>query len=500
MRVILIAITASASFAMTTPAMADTLRDALVQAYNSNPTLLGARARLRQTDENVPLAKAQGRPELSASSLLTENLRRSRAAFVSPQRQLSIGVAAELPIYQGGSVRNQIRAAKNRVEAGRADLRATEAELFTEVVAAYMDVIRDEAIVALNANQVAVLETNLRASQDRFTVGDLTRTDVAQSEARLELARGQLDSARARLVASRENYLALVGKSPEDLQSPPALPNMPGDVETATAIALDNNPALLAIHKESDAARNDVGVARATRAPRLSAIASGDHLNYLDSLDAGTTGFPNRATSAAVGLQATLPLYQGGGPGARTRQAQARLNETLEQIVAVERGVIAQTRSAYASYVASQAVIRSSQSAVSANELALEGVRAENSVGTRDVLDVLNAEQELLNSRVQLLSATRDAYVAGFALLASIGKAEARDLGLDGGPLYDPDLNYRRVRNSLLDWSDDGSQAAKATSTRDVAPLPSESLMPMSAIDTQASASSEIPGVTTPAN
>lgn len=481
MRVTLLAGIATASLTVATPALADTLREALVQAYSANPTLLGARARLRQVDENVPIAKAQGRPELSSNSILTENVRRSRASFVSPQRQLSIGLNAELPIYQGGSVRNQIRAAKNRVEAGRASLRSTEADVFTNVVAAYMDVIRDQAIVELNASQVSVLETNLQASQDRFNVGDLTRTDVAQSEARLSLARGQLDSARARLVASRENYLAVVGKMPEGLEAPPPLPNLPENVESATEVALENNPELIAIRKESDAARDDVGVARASRYPRLSAIASGDYLNYLDSLNPGTS-LPNRSTSAAVGVQATLPLYQGGGPGARVRQSQARLSETLEQTVAAERGVIAQTRSAYASYVASQAVIRSSETAVSANELALEGVRAENSVGTRDVLDVLNAEQELLNSRVQLVSAKRDAYVAGFALLASMGRAEAKDLGLDGGPLYDPVANYKRVRNSFFDWGDDGRQTAKSSSTRSVAPLPSESLAPINTL------------------
>jgi outer membrane protein len=460
------------------PADADTLRDALVQAYSSNPTILAARARLRQTDEGVPIAQANGRLGVSADANYTENVKRGPSTFSlsTPRRQVTGGLSANLPVFQGGGVRNAVQAARLRVESGRADLRSAEATMFTDVVAAYMDVVRDQAIVDLNSKQVDVLGTNLQATKDRFQVGDLTRTDVAQSEARLSGARSQLESAQAQLVSSRENYLRVVGKMPDNLEAPPQLPGLPANVDDAVGAALDNNPDLIAIKKESDAARHDVGVARASRLPRLSAVASGDYVNYLDSL----AGFPqDRGTTAAVGVQATLPLYQGGGPGARVRQAEARVSETLEQTIAVERQVIAQVRSAYASHAASRGVIKSSQTAVSANELALEGVRAENSVGTRDVLDVLNAEQELLNSRVQLVSAQRDAYVAGFALLAAMGRAEAKDLGLDGGPLYDPVANYNRVKTSVFDWGDDGMPTTKASRTVGVPPPPSEVLQPM---------------------
>jgi len=461
----------------TSPASADTLRDALTQAYNSNPTMLAARARLRQIDETVPIAAADGRLGVSASGGYTENVKRSTAlSSFNPRRQISAGVNADLPVFQGGAVRNAVRAARERVEAGRADLRGAESQMFTDAVAAYMDVIRDQAIVALNSKQVDVLGTNLRASKDRFEVGDLTRTDVAQSEARLSLSRSQFESAQAQLVASRENYLRVVGKNPENLEPPPPLPGLPDTVDKAVETALADNPDLVAIKKESDASRHDVGVARAARLPRISAVAGGDYVDYLNSLG----GIPrDHGTTASVGVQATLPLYQGGGPGARVRQAEARVSEALEQTIAVERQVIAQVRSAYASHNASQEVIRSSQTAVSANELALEGVRAENGVGTRDVLDVLNAEQELLNARVQLVSAQRDSYVAGFALLAAMGRAEASDLGLDGGPLYDPVANYNRVKKSVFDWGDDGMPTAKASRTTGVAPLPSESLQPM---------------------
>jgi outer membrane protein len=460
------------------PASADTLREAMIQAYNSNPTMLAARSRLRQIDENVPIAKADGRLGVSASGGYNEEVKRSNVVSGPGKRTLNAGVTADLPLYQGGAVRNAVRAARERVEGGRADLRGAEAQMFTDVVAAYMDVIRDQAIVDLNAKQVDVLNTNLQASKDRFEVGDLTRTDVAQSEARLSSARSQLEAAQAQLVASRETYLRVVGKNPENLEAPPQLPGFPETVDKAVEAALADNPNLLAIKKESDAARHDVGVARASRLPRLSAVASGDYVDYLDSAT-GTYGPRDHGTGATVGVQATLPLYQGGGPAARVRQAQARVSETLEQTIETERLVIAQARSAYASHAASEEVIRSSQTAVAANELALEGVRAENGVGTRDVLDVLNAEQELLNSRVELVSARRDAYVAGFALLATMGRAEAGDLGLDGGPLYDPVKNYDRVKTSIFDWGDDGAQKSHATSTVGVAPLPSETLQPM---------------------
>ena len=160
-------------------------------------------------------------------------------------------------------------------------------------------------------------------------------------------------------------------------------------------------------------------------------------------------------------------LYQGGQPAAQIRQAQARMGQAIEQEIAAEREAIAQTRAAYASWKASQDVIAASERAVSANELSLEGTRAENSVGNRTILDILNAEQELLNSKVQLVTARRNAYVAGFSLLAAMGRAEARDLGLEGGPLYDPVAEYDAVKGSWFDWDSIPDPTAKATRTVD---------------------------------
>ena len=199
-------------------AHADTLRDALILAYRANPSLESARAQQRAVDENVPIAKASGRPSVSGDANYTELVKRSANSRTSPERTLSVGADLNVPIYSGGAVKNQIKAAKFRVEAGQADLRATESSIFSAVVAAYMDVIRNEAIVGLNRNQVQVLQVNLQATSDRFEIGDLTRTDVAQSQSRLALAQSDLRAAEANLASARETYIQLVGKAPEALE------------------------------------------------------------------------------------------------------------------------------------------------------------------------------------------------------------------------------------------------------------------------------------------
>lgn len=452
-----------------TPASADTLREALAKAYRSNPTLTGARAQQRATDESVPIARARGLPSVNATGSYTENVIVSALNFTSPARSANAGVNLTVPIYAGGAVRNSIKAADARVSAGQATLRDTEATLFSNVVAAYMDVIRDQAIVSLNLRNLRVLTVNLEATRDRFQVGDLTRTDVAQSQARLSEARSQLESAQAQLINSRETYVRLVGDPAINLEPPPPLPNLPTSPDTAVTVALDNNPALLAAQRRRDATRFDTSVARAGRLPTISAISGYNYSNYLGSLTSGVPGIATTQVnkSAQVGVQLNVPLYQGGLPTAQVRQAQALESQSIEQTIEVERNIVAQTRASYASWRASNEVIVSSQSAVDANTLSLEGVRAENSVGNRTILEILNAEQELLNSQVNLVSARRNSYVAGFSLLAAMGQAEARDLGLDAGTLYDPTVNYRRVRNDIWDFHDDPKPAAVATRTVD---------------------------------
>ncbi len=432
----------------------DTLREALVATYDTNPTIMAQRQSLRVTDEDAALARAAGRPNVSVTAgfnqdIVTRNLG-------SNGRDFSLGVTAGVPIYSGGRVRNGVRAADIRVEAGRADLRATEGDIFTEAVAAYMDVIRDRSIVQLRENQVRVLQTNLQATRDRFEVGDLTRTDVAQSDARLALARSDLAIAQGRLRGSEENYERVIGVAPGNLQPPPPLPTLPQTAPLATDVALANNADLAAIVSRARAAGFDVAVARGARLPTISATSTTRYVSLLGTGDTSSTGVPalNSTTSSGVGLSLTLPLYQGGAAAARVRQAQAFRAQLFEQAIGVERFVVSSTESAFAIYRASLEAIESNQIAVAANQLALEGTRAEQTVGTRNVLDVLNAEQELLNSQVLLVTARRDAYVAGFQLLNAMGAAEAEDLNLDGGPLYDPTVNYNRYVRNWSDWDD----------------------------------------------
>ncbi|HEV2748220.1 MAG TPA: TolC family outer membrane protein, partial [Allosphingosinicella sp.] len=381
-------------------------------------------------------------------------------------RALTGGVNVDYPLFAGGRVRNSIRAADERVLAGRANLRATEGDVFTEAVGAYMDVIRDRSIVTLNRNQVEVLQTNLQASRDRFEVGDLTRTDVAQSEARLEIARSDLALAQGRLTGSEENYRRVIGELPDELAPPPPLPPLPTSADEAVEIALANNSDLVAIAAQARAAGREIRIARAERLPTVSARGTGDAIDYLGTADQQfAAGSPDRTVQTGVGVVAQVPIYQGGLVGARVRQAQAFQSQLLEQGIEVERLVVANTRAAFSSYRAAVEAIESNQIAVNANTLALEGTRAEQTVGTRNVLDVLNAEQELLNSQVALVTARRDAYVAGFALLNAMGRAEAEDLNLDGGALYDPLVHYNRSRRRASDWSDGPAPVPVSTRT-----------------------------------
>lgn len=452
-------------------ASADTLRDALVSAYQTNPTLTAQRQNLQATDATVAIARAAGRPQVSAQVGLNRTLTQSGLLINGGKGPtLTASVDLSYPLFNGGAVKNSVRAAQTRVEAGRATLEAVEGDLFTDAVTVYMDVIRDRAIVELNQNNVKVLQTNLEATQDRFQIGDLTRTDVAQSEARLQLGRSQLATAQGQLTGSEARYRQVVGHAPGILAPPPPLPPLPTTADEAVRIALANNPDLISISRQAIAAGYDVSVARASRLPRLSAVAGETYANNIG----GNNGqfVPNSGNATTVGLSAQVPLFQGGLPAARIRQAQAQQGQVLEQVVGTERAVVQAARAAFASYEAAQRAIQAQTVAVQASQLALEGNRAEQSVGTRTIIEVLNAEQELLNAQVALVSAKRDSYVAGFQLLNAMGQAQAQELGLDGGPLYDPLGNYRHVSRNWNDWANDPRHPTIATRTVSPQELP----------------------------
>ena len=455
--------------ALSMPALADDLRGALVAAYTGNPDLEAARANQRATDEGVPIAKAPGLPSLSGTARHTENLENGPNAFFAPLRSVSGALSLDVPIYSGGGVKNSIRAAKVRVEAGQAGLRGTESGIFGQVVTAYMDVITASASVGLNRGNVQVLEVNLKATSDRFEIGDVTRTDVAQSSSRLALARAALRNAEAALISARETYIQVVGKPPVDLSPPPPLAGLPASPEEAVQTALDSNPDLIAAQQRAKAAGFDTKASGSGRLPRIALFTTGNYDNYYGTLGGGSLGgnFAQSQATAQAGVNATIPLFQGGLPAAQRRQAQARESAALDQVISAERQVIASVRSAYTQWRAANDAIALNQTAVDAAALSLEGVRAENTVGNRTILNILDAEQELLQAQGGLINARRNSYVTSFNLLAAMGKAQAKDLGFDSELLYDPQANYERVRGNLWDWASVPIQLPKATRTVD---------------------------------
>jgi outer membrane protein len=448
-------------------AQATTLADALLSAYQGNPTLTGARAQLRATDEQSAIARAGGRPTLGGSATFAQGLHGLRTEQGYNQ-SLTASAQLSVPIYQGGRVRNAIHAADARVTGGQASLRGTEGQVFVDAVSAYMDVLRDRAIVQLNTNNVKVLETNLESTSDQFQAGTLTRTDVAQSQARLEDGRAQLTTARSNLTNSEENYRRVIGQMAGAIDQPPPLPTLPDTADHAEDTAMSNSPDIASAVAAVKAAHFDTQTARSSRMPSLSATASTNYYRFSGFANSGlgagageqagvgsgggSTVFSGTASQAGVTL--TVPLYQGGLPGAQVRQAQDFESAAIESETATERQVVANVRAAFSTYQAALGVIRSSEEALKANMLALEGVQAEQTAGLRQVLDVLNAEQEKLQSQVNLVSAQHDAYVAGFQLLNAMGLVDYKHLGLNGGALYDPTTDYRHARGAISDWSE----------------------------------------------
>jgi outer membrane protein len=465
----LVALAAGLAAGLAAPAAAETLLEALARAYVSNPTLTAARANQMATDEDVAIQRAAGRPTAQINSTYSENVLLPDGQFVVIPRTLNSQAQINVPIYQGGAIRNRIKSASARVAAAEENLRGTESSVFSQVVAAYNDVLRDSAIVEFNTANVKNLEVNLQSTRDRFEVGDLTRTDVAQSEARLSQARADLRNAEANLIAARERFLQQVGAAPDGLQPPPPLPGLPGTVDEALDVALKENPDIAAARKVAEAAGLDVKVARAGRLPTINGFGTfSRNDNFGGAIASVPINIPSTQESASVGAQLTIPIYQGGLPSAQIRQARARQLAAMEDYVAAERNVVQQVRSAYASWKASLDVIRSAEAAIAANRLSLEGVQVESSVGNRTIIEVLNAEQELINSRVQLATAQRNAYVAAFTLLAAMGSAEARDLGLEGIDYFDNAAYTRRLKGELFDWTGTPKPMVRSTRTVDV--------------------------------
>lgn len=426
------------------PARADSLPEALASAYATNPDIAAARASLRAVDESLPIATSGTRPTVSLSGSFSQELSKR---FGDEGQYWNGGISLQQPIWEGGRVRASISSAKARILAARERLRAAEYRLIVDTVSAYADVLRTQQEVRLNKNQVHVLSEQLRASQDRFEVGDLTRTDVAQSEARLERARSALVSAEANLTLVAQAYQRLVGRAPADLAPLPPLPPLPESESEAVRLATAGNPLLNAARLDEESAKAIVRQVKAQRLPSVSVTAGVGYTHYNGNLmPRAATGF-----DPTLGVQATMPIFTGGRLAAQVRQAQAEQAAQIATIANVERLTIESASSQWALMKASESTIASARTTVEANELASEGVKRENEVGSRTILDVLNAEQELLNSQVDLVRAERNRYVAAYALLESIGDP---DVALAGVPVerYDAAANAARV--SKKGWSE----------------------------------------------
>ncbi len=452
------------------PAFAESLTDALAATYAGNPTLQAARAELRATDENVAQALSNWRPSLSADGTAqwseTRNTLSTGAGFAAlgtssddTRKSYSGTVSLAQNIYRGGRTVAQTRQAKAQVAAGRASLANTEQSVLLDAVTAYMDVLRDLATVELNRNNVIVLERQLEAANDRFDVGEITRTDVAQSEARLSRSRSLLTRAEANLTNSRAAYERIVGMAPGTLDAEPPLPDLPPSEAEALDVALRDNPQVVAARFAEEASRHAIRDAKGQLLPQLQVQ--------------GEYGYAERPSSsiddsetASVTAVLSVPLYQSGAVSSQIRQAKQLNSQSRLQIAEAIRLVEEGVASAWEGYRAANAQIESDREQVRANEIALDGVQQEAQVGSRTTLDVLDAEQELLDSRVALVTSERDAYVAAYQLLAAIGRLNAVYLNLPV-ETYRPAENYDSVADRWYGWAliDEPEEVAPASDT-----------------------------------
>ncbi|MBX3476539.1 MAG: TolC family outer membrane protein [Brevundimonas sp.] len=447
------------------PAWADDLQTALALAYQTNPTLLAQRAEQRALDETVPQARAGLRPTLNAQGGV--DYTRTRAPTVttstgvdldndgiidtvttggnSESDSLNLGLNLTQTIYSAGRVGHGVTAAEAGVLAGRENLRRVEQQVLASVIQAYADVLRDVEILRIRQANREVLRRQLDESNARFEVGEITRTDVAQSEARLAQTEADLANAQAQLSVSRAAYAAVVGQSPGTLDALPALPGLPADFETAMDVALDDNPALRAAAFNQRAAEARVAQARSAYLPSAQLTASYG--------GAGTLNDPDLAdrTSFRAGASVSIPLFTGGLNRSRVAQALEQANAAQIGVEGERRNVLQSVSSAYAQVVSARSTLQAGQEAVRAASVAAEGVRQEAQVGLRTTLDVLNQELELRSAEVTLASARRNEYVAQAQLLAAMGRLEGPDLV--AVEAYDPVANYNRVRlRGALPW------------------------------------------------
>ena len=456
------------------PAMAESLRDAVNLAYRTNPTLLAQRANQRALDETTVQARAGLRPTVSVSG--GPNYQRTESDLITATtpatvlpidldgdgvadatgilpgtttvaggtretEALSATVQLSQTLWSGGRTRNAIRAADANILSGRENLRSVEQNVMLSVIQAYADVLRDMEILRIRQENLTVLRRQLEESNARFEVGEITRTDVAQSEARLAQSESDLAQAQAQLSVSRASYATVVGQSPSNLEELPPLPNVPTDFDAALDVGLVNNPAILAAQYDLAAAEANVAAARAEYRPsaRLNASYGGT------SSDFGNADLSDN-TNFTAGASISVPLFTGGLNQSRVAQALERANAAQINVEGQRRSVLQSVSSAYAQSVSARSSLLAGEQAVRAASVAAEGVRQEAQVGLRTTLDVLNQELELRNAQVTLAAARRNQYVAQAQLLAAMGNLTGPSLD-PSLEVYDAEANYNAVRN-----------------------------------------------------
>ena len=424
-------------------ASAETLEEALAKAYLNNPNLAAARARLRATDEEVPLALSGWRPTVSVNYEAGKAYTDQSAGTTSLARSTNRsphggGIALSQNLFEGGRTVARTEEAEQSVLAERARLASAEQQVMLDAATVYTDVLRDEAVLRLTQNNERVLQRQLEATRDRFQVGEVTRTDVAQAESRLSRARSDRIQAEGALAASRAAYRNVIGDLPGTLEPARTLSDLPANVDEATEQARNNNPDVLAPLYEERAAGAAVDTVTGELLPTVDLQGELSRANNTATVD--------RSQGGSITAVLTVPLYQGGGVSARVRAAKHVQSQRRQELDAAIRDAIATATQAWEAYQTAQAQIRAFSAEVRAASIALEGVRQEAQVGSRTVLDVLDAEQELLNARVSLVRAQRDEVVSSFNVRRTVGTLLADQLRLQV-PTYDYEEHYRRVRN-----------------------------------------------------
>jgi outer membrane protein len=434
-----------ASAALAGAAWADTLPDAIALAYQSNPTLQSQRAQLRALDESYVQARAGFRPQ--ASVQLQGDYANGPSTFGAGILTDAAALNVSQPLYTGGLTSAQVRAAQADIQSGRQRLRQVEAGVLQSVIQAYVDVRRDQQALGIAEQNVAVLRRQRDETKARFDVGQITRTDTAQADARLAAAQAQLSAAQATLAISRAAYAAVVGQSPGDLAVEPALTGLPLTVDQAFDGAEKDNPGVLLADYAEQAAAARVAVAKSAYRPNVSLNAS---LGYEGSLTNAPllglrTGMYEQNITAAATL--TQPLFAGGMNASRIREALENDNTQRLAVEGARRQAMQVVAQGWNQLLAARGATSANQEQVKADEIAFEGVRQEADVGLRTTLDVLNAEQELRNAQLALIDARHDQYVATASVLNAMGLLEIRNLDASV-PAYDPEISFRRVKHA----------------------------------------------------